>query len=69
MRSKTLICGLLTINFGRLELSRWNEAVKEQVNLAECAVFRLRHPEPAPNVAQEVGARVEQTGFGSPIPG
>ena len=58
----------LTVNSGILELPRRNLVVKQQVNLAKSAVFRLREAEPAPNVAEKIGPGVEQTGFGSPIP-
>ena len=59
----------LTVNFGRPEFSCLNAIVKEQVNLAECAVLGLRKAEPAPDVAEKVGAGVEEAGFGTPIPG
>ena len=59
----------LTVNFGVLELPRWHTMIKQQVNLAESAIFRLRQSEPAPDVAQKVRASVEQCSLRSPIPG
>jgi hypothetical protein len=59
----------LTVNFGIFEHSRWNVIIKQQVNLAECAVLGLGKAEPAPDVAKKVGAGVKETSFGSPIPG
>lgn len=58
----------LTINFGVLELSRWNAVVKEQINLTKSAVFGLRKAEPAPNIAQQVRASVKEARLGSPVP-
>jgi len=57
------------VNFGRPEFSCMNAIVKEQVNLAECAVLGLRKAEPAPDIAEKVGAGVEEAGFGAPVPG
>ena len=42
----------LTVNFGILELSRWNFVIKQQVDLAERAVLRFRKTEPTPYVAK-----------------
>lgn len=58
----------LTINLGMLELSCMDVVVEEQVNLSESAVLRLRKAEPTPDVAEKVGACIEQTCFGSPVP-
>jgi len=57
------------VNLGILELPRRNVIIKEQVNLAKCAVLGLGKAEPAPTVAEKVCASVEEPGFGSPIPG
>ena len=43
--------------------------VEEQVNLAKCAILGLRKSKVAPNIAEEVGASVEETRLGSPVPG
>jgi hypothetical protein len=51
------------------ELPSRDVVVEEQVDLAKCAVFGLRKPEPAPDEAKKVGASVEETSFGSPVPG
>ena len=51
------------------ELPSRDVVVEEQVDLAKCAVFRLREAEPAPNEAKKVGAGIEETSFGSPVPG
>lgn len=56
------------VDLGVLELSRRNMIIKEHVNLAKRAIFGLRKAEPAPNVAEKVGASIKQTRFGSPIP-
>jgi len=61
--------GRLTINFGVLELPCRNLVVEEQVDLAKGAVFGLGKAEPAPYVAEEVSTSVEETSFGSPVPG
>jgi hypothetical protein len=57
-----------TFNFGRLELPGGNLILEKQIDLAERAIFRLRQTEPTPKIAKQVSARVENTGFGSPIP-
>jgi hypothetical protein len=43
--------------------------IEEQVNLTKRAVFGLRKTEPAPDVAEEVCSSIEETSFGSPVPG
>ena len=58
----------LTINSGVLEFPCGNVVVEEQVNLAKSAILRLGKTKPTPNVADKVGSRVEESGFGSPIP-
>jgi hypothetical protein len=59
----------LTINSSMFELPSRDVVVEEQVDLAKCAVFRLREAEPAPDEAKKVGAGIEETSFGSPVPG
>lgn len=51
------------------ELPSRDVVVEEQVDLAKCAVFRLRKSEPTPDEAKKVGAGIEETSFGSPVPG
>jgi hypothetical protein len=45
-----------------------NVIIEEHVNLAKGAILGLRKAEPAPNVAEKVGASIKETSFGSPIP-
>ena len=45
-----------------------NMIIKKHVNLAKGAILRLRQAEPAPNVAEKVGASIKEASFGSPIP-
>ena len=42
--------------------------VKQQVDLTERAIFSFGKAEPTPDVAKQVGACVEERGFGTPIP-
>jgi len=56
------------VDLGILELSRVNVIIKEHVNLSKRAILGLRKAEPAPKVAEEVGAGIKETSFGSPIP-
>lgn len=42
--------------------------MEEQVNLSKGAVLGLRKTEIAPDIAEEVGASVEETCFCSPVP-
>jgi hypothetical protein len=58
----------LTVHLGILELSRGNAIIEEHVNLTKGAILGLRKAEPAPNVAEKVGAGIKETSFGSPIP-
>jgi hypothetical protein len=44
----------LTVNFCVLKLSCRNFIIKKQVNLAKCAVLRLRKTKPTPDIAKEV---------------
>ena len=44
----------LTINICMLELSCRNFIIKKQVNLAKCAVLRLRKTKPTPDIGEEV---------------
>lgn len=41
---------------------------EEQIDFAKSAVFGLWQPEPAPKIAEEVSAGIEERGFGSPVP-
>jgi hypothetical protein len=59
----------LTVNFRVLKLPRRNVIIKKQVDLAKGAVFSLGKAEPAPYITEKIGASVEKSGFGSPIPG
>jgi hypothetical protein len=52
-----------------LELPRWNTVIEQHVELAKSAVLAFWEAEPAPNVAQKVGSGVEQSSFGTPVPG
>lgn len=57
------------VHCGILELACGDVVVEHQINLSKGAAFRLRQAKPAPDVAQKVGAGIEQTSFGAPIPG
>ena len=59
---------VLTVDLGVLELSRRHLVVKEQIDLTERAILRLWKTEPAPDVAKQVRARIEQTSLGAPAP-
>lgn len=59
----------LTVDLGLLEFPCRDVVVEEQIDLAKCAILGLGEAEPAPEVAKEIGARVEETSFGTPIPG
>ena len=61
--------GQLTINFRILELSRRDLVIEEQVDLTERSVLGFWEAVPAPDVAEQIRAGVEETGFGSPVPG
>jgi hypothetical protein len=41
---------------------------KKQIYLAETAIFCFWQAEPAPDVAKQIRAGVEETGFCTPIP-
>lgn len=41
---------------------------EQDIDLSEAAVFGLWQTEPAPNVAEKVGASIEETGFRAPVP-
>jgi hypothetical protein len=49
----------LTIHLGVLEPPCRNLVIEEQVNLAESAVLGLGQAEPAPDIAEQVGAGIE----------
>ena len=51
------------------EFASVNVVVEQQVNLAKGEPLCLWQTEIAPDIAKQVGARVEQTSFGAPIPG
>lgn len=58
----------LTIDFSFLPLPCGDFVFKEQVDLAKCTVFGLWETEETPDDTEQVGACVEQTGFGAPVP-
>lgn len=58
----------LTVDFSILELSSRNTILEQQIDLAKRAAFGLWQTEIAPNQAQDVGPRIKETGFGTPIP-
>jgi hypothetical protein len=51
------------------ELARVDVVIEQQVNLAKGKPLCLWQTEPAPYIAEQVGAGIEQTSFGSPVPG
>jgi hypothetical protein len=58
----------LTVDFCVLEFPGGNTVLKHNVDFGKGAVFGLGKTEPTPYVAEEVGARVEEAGFGAPVP-
>lgn len=58
----------LTVHSRILELPCWNTIFKQQINLSKGAILGLREPEPAPNVAKEIGSSIKEARFGAPIP-
>lgn len=58
----------LTFNSGSLELARRHMISKEQIDFAKGAILGLRKAEPAPQIAEEVGASIEESGLGAPVP-
>lgn len=58
----------LTFNSGSLELACGHMISKEQVDFAKGAILGLRQAEPAPYIAEEVGACIEESGLGAPVP-
>jgi len=42
--------------------------IEQQVDLTKSAVLGFRKTEPTPDEAEEIRARVEETGFGAPVP-
>ena len=59
----------LTVNHGVFELPCWNMVVEQQVNFTKGTIFGLGKAVPAPDVAYQVRAGVEETSFSSPVPG
>ena len=59
----------LTIDFGMFEFSSKDAVIEKQVDLTKSAVFGLRKAEPAPDKAKKICTSVEETGFGTPVPG
>lgn len=59
---------VLTVDSSVLELAGGNLVLEENVKFSECAVLGLGKSEVAPGVAEEVGASVEETSLGSPVP-
>lgn len=57
----------LTVDTSGLELSDMNTVLKQEVNLAKSAAFGFWKSEPAPYITEQVGACVEEGGFGSPV--
>lgn len=57
------------IDLGVLELASRDFVFKQNVNLAKGTVLGLGQTEPAPDKAEQVGAGVEQTRLGTPVPG
>lgn len=51
-----------------LEFPGEDVIVKHKVDFAKSTVFRLGQAEPAPDIAEQIGAGVEKTGFGAPVP-
>jgi len=58
----------LTVGLCGPELSSWDFVFEQQINFAETAIFCLWQAEPAPDVAEQICAGVEETGFGTPVP-
>lgn len=58
----------LTVYFSILKLSCWNFIIKEQVNLAKGAVLGLGKAEPTPDIAEEIGSGIKESGFCAPVP-
>lgn len=52
-----------------LELPGRHLVVEEQVDLAKSPVLGLGQAEPAPYIAEQVSAGVEEAGLGPPVPG
>lgn len=42
--------------------------VEHKIDFPERTVLGFRQAKPAPYIAQQIGAGVEKTGFGAPIP-
>lgn len=59
---------ILTVDSSVLELAGGNPVLEENIEFSECAVLRLGKSEVAPGVTEEVGACVEETSLGSPVP-
>jgi hypothetical protein len=58
----------LTVHFAAFEFPCGNFVLKEQINLSKGPVLGLRQTEEAPSETQKVGASIEQSSFGTPIP-
>ena len=58
----------LTVDLGMLEFSGRYMILKHQVDFTKGAILGLWQTEPAPDVAQQIRAGIEETCLCSPIP-
>lgn len=65
---RTRLEDILTVDLGSPKLSSRNTVVKQYVNFTECAILGLRQTEPAPDVAEEIRAGIEEGRLCSPVP-
>lgn len=58
----------LTFDSGSLELARRHVVSEKQIDFTKGSVLSLWEPEPAPNIAEQISAGVEEASFGAPVP-
>lgn len=56
------------VGLSGLELSGGDAVLEQDLEFAERPVLGLGEAEPAPDIAQQVGARVEESSLGAPAP-